>query len=71
MLVTNVGALADSVPNGKVGEVVEANADAIAKGIETLYNNGAAYYADNIKEEKKKYSWSQMADNFILLHQKL
>ena len=71
MLVTNVGALADSVPNGKVGEVVEPNADAIAKGIETLYNNGAAYYADNIKEEKKKYSWSQMADNFILLHQKL
>ena len=71
MLVTNVGALADSVPNGKVGEVVEPNADAIAKGIETLYNNGAAYYADNIKEEMKKYSWSQMADNFILLHQKL
>ena len=71
MLVTNVGALADSVPNGKVGEVVEPNADAIAKGIETLYNNGAAFYADNIKEEMKKYSWSQMADNFILLHQKL
>ena len=71
MLVTNVGALADSVPNGKVGVVVEPNDAAIAKGIETLYHNGVAFYAENIKEEKKKYSWSQMADNFILLHQKL
>lgn len=71
MLVTNVGALADTVPNGKVGVVVEPNEVAIAKGIETLYENGASYYTENIQEEKKKYSWSQMADQFILLHQKL
>lgn len=71
MLVTNVGALADTVPNGKVGIVVEPNEAAIAKGIETLYENGVTFYTENIKEEKKKYSWSQMAEQFILLHQKL
>ena len=71
MLVTNVGSLADSVPDGKVGVVVEPSADSIAKGIEILYNNGEAFYITNIIEEKKKYSWSQMTDNFISLAQKL
>ncbi len=71
MLVTNVGALADAVPNGKVGVVVEPNANSIAEGIDMLYQNGPTFYAKNIKEEKKKYSWSTMADNFIALRQKL
>ncbi len=71
MLVTNVGALADTVPNGKVGVVVEPNAEAIAEGIQTLFENGVSSYSTHIKEEKKKYSWEQMADNFIQLHQKL
>ncbi len=71
MLVTNVGALADAVPNGKVGVVVEPNANSIAEGIDMLYQNGPTFYAQNIKEEKKKYSWSTMADNFIALRQKL
>jgi glycosyltransferase involved in cell wall biosynthesis len=71
MLVTNVGALADTVPNGKVGIVVEPNESSIAKGIVTLYQNGIEYYLPNIIAEKKKYSWEQMADNFLLLHQQL
>ena len=71
MLVTNVGALADTVPNGKVGVVVEPNAAAITNGIITLYKNGSHSYSHQINEEKKKYSWEQMADNFILLNQKL
>ncbi len=71
MLVTNVGALADTVPNGKVGIVVEPNADAIASGIQTLYNTGIDFYRPFIKEEKRKYSWEQMADNFLILHQQL
>jgi glycosyltransferase involved in cell wall biosynthesis len=71
MLVTNVGALADTVPDGKVGVVVEPNVDAIANGIMQLYHNGVDYYLPNIKEEKKKYSWEQMVSNFITLHQQL
>jgi glycosyltransferase involved in cell wall biosynthesis len=71
MLVTNVGALADTVPNGKVGVVVEPTVESIAKGIETLYLNGANYYAAYIQAEKNKYSWEQMTNNFLALYQKL
>jgi glycosyltransferase involved in cell wall biosynthesis len=71
MLVTNVGALADTVPDGKVGVVVEPNEMDIATGIQTLYQNGTEYYLNNIKDEKKKYSWEQMANNFLILHQQL
>lgn len=71
MLVTNVGALADTVPDGKVGVVVEPNVVSIGKGIEKLYQNGSAFYIPHIKEEKKKYSWDQMANNFLILHQQL
>lgn len=71
MLVTNVGGLADTVPNNKVGVVVEPNPEAIAEGIVTLYKTGAAYYLPQIKIEKQKYTWEQMADNFLHLHQQL
>ena len=71
MLVTNVGALADTVPDGKVGVVVEPNIVSIGKGIEKLYQNGSSFYIPHIKEEKKKYSWDQMANNFLILHQQL
>jgi glycosyltransferase involved in cell wall biosynthesis len=67
MLVTNVGALPDTVPDGKVGVVVEPNAVAIAEGIQQLYNKGVAYYTPYLKEEKKKYSWDTMANNFLQL----
>ncbi len=71
MLVTKVGALADTVPNGKAGVVVAPNVESIAKGITTLYENGAAFYAAHIQAEKKKYSWEQMINNFLSLNQKL
>ena len=71
MLVTNVGGLADTVPNEIVGLVVEPTADAIAIGIEHLYAMGEAFFIPNIIEEKKKYGWGKMADSFLKLHQKL
>jgi glycosyltransferase involved in cell wall biosynthesis len=71
MLVTNVGGLADTVPDNKVGVVVEPNAKAIATGIESLYEKGEAYYIPFIKEEKKKFTWEQMVNNFLLLHQQI
>jgi glycosyltransferase involved in cell wall biosynthesis len=71
MLVTNVGALADTVPDGKVGFVVEPTVNAIANGIVQLYEKGSHYFIPHIKEEKKKYSWEKMADNFLNLHTQL
>ncbi len=71
MLVTNVGGLADTVPNNQVGVVVEPTVDSIAKGINTLYQNGASYYLPQIKIEKQKYTWEQMVNNFLILHQQI
>ena len=71
MLVTNVGALADTVPHGKVGFVVDPTIEAITNGITQLYEKGTDYFKPHIQVEKKKYSWEQMADNFLILHQQL
>jgi glycosyltransferase involved in cell wall biosynthesis len=71
MLVTNVGGLADTVPNNKVGVVVEPTVESIAKGIQTLYQNGEQFYLPQIKIEKQQYTWEQMANNFLLLHQQI
>ena len=71
MLVTNVGGLADTVPNLKTGIVVAPTTEAIAKGIETLYELGETNFIPNIIEEKKKYSWAQMTEKFLALYQQL
>jgi glycosyltransferase involved in cell wall biosynthesis len=71
MLVTNVGGLADTVPNLKTGIVVEPTTNAIVKGIENLYELGENHFIPNIIEEKKKYSWAQMTEKFLALYQQL
>ena len=64
MLVTNVGGLPEIVPNGKVGYSVEPEAKVIADAINDFYCNGRyAEFVENIKEEKKKYSWDRMLEN--------
>lgn len=64
MLVTNVGGLPEIVPNGKVGYSVEPEAEVIADAINDFYSNGRyAEFVENIKEEKKKYSWDRMLEN--------
>ncbi len=71
MLVTNVGALPDTVPDGKVGVVVEPNAEAIAEGILKLYTLGEAHFIPFVQTEKQKYSWENMITNFLNLFQKI
>lgn len=60
MLVTNVGGLPDLVPDGKVGLVSEPNPDSIAFNILKLYELGENYFLPHLREEKKKYSWSNL-----------
>lgn len=61
MLVTNVGGLPNLVPDGKVGIVTEPDPGSIANGILRLYELGEDYFLPHLREEKKKYSWSQLA----------
>lgn len=63
MLVTNVGGLAEIVPHGKIGFVVEPEAEAIADALNDFFNNHRQPdFEQNILEEKKKYAWSRITD---------
>jgi D-inositol-3-phosphate glycosyltransferase len=63
MLVTNVGGLAEIVPDGKVGYVVEPEIPKISDAlIDFFENNRSEEFIANIKEEKKKYEWNRMVE---------
>ena len=64
MLVTNVGGLAEIVPNGKVGYVCEVSEESVAKAIGHFVSQDPqlreAQFKENIQNEKQKYAWSNM-----------
>jgi len=63
MLVTNVGGLAEIVPNGKAGYAVEPQPAQIADGLVDFFtNNRQEEFTRGVIEEKKKYSWSKMTE---------
>ena len=63
MLVTNVGGLAEIVPDGKVGYIVEPEADRIADALIDFYTNERFdTLQENILIEKEKYSWQRMTE---------
>ena len=65
MIVTNVGGLPALVPDGKVGLVAEPNATSIAKKITEYFIKDENVFIENLKEEKKKFSWKKMVDAVI------
>ncbi len=66
MIVTNVGGLPEMCPDGKVGYVCSADADAIANAICNFFESDkAAEFANNIELEKNKYSWKTFADKLL------
>lgn len=68
MIVTNVGGLPEIVPDGKVGFVTEVDPKAIADSIIRFYEeNRETAFAENLKEERKKYSWHYFTDNIMKL----
>lgn len=61
MLVTNVGGLAEIVPNGKIGYVVEPDKQQIADALVDFYAQGREKdFMANMPEEKGKYAWNRM-----------
>ena len=61
MLVTNVGGLAEIVPDKKVGYVVEPNSKEIADAIvDFIDNDREKDFTEQTKIEKQKYAWSKM-----------
>ena len=71
MLVTDVGGLAEIVPNDKVGYVTSQNPIAIADAIIDFYiNNKEAEFTINTSTEKKRFSWESFVDGVEQLMQK-
>ena len=71
MIVTNVGGLPEIVPNNKVGFVTEVSPKAIANAIIQFYREEKeADFIENIKEEKKKYSWDYFTERLLKLYNK-
>lgn len=66
MLVTNVGGLAEIVPHGKVGYVVEPNAEDIANALVEFVAEGSEKdFNSGILAEKSKYAWSNMTTSLL------
>lgn len=69
MLVTNVGGLAEIIPDGKIGYVVEPESQKIADALVDFYRNERlAEFEANIVEEKKKFSWANMVNTFLSVY---
>ena len=63
MLVTNVGGLAEIIPDGKVGYVIDVEPKQIADSLVDFFENKRSeMMIENIKIEKKKFLWSRMID---------
>lgn len=63
MLVTDVGGLAETVPDGKVGYVTPRDEQAIASALRDFYQNSReASFAHEAAEFKKNFSWDHIMD---------
>lgn len=63
MVTTDVGGLAEIVPDGNVGYVVKPQVPKIAEAVLKFFDQEKeAEFVKNIKEEKKKYSWERMLE---------
>lgn len=72
MLVTNVGGLPEIVPHNKIGYVVAPDKQAIANALfQYLEEDRMAEFVENLKVEKKRFSWGKMIETIETVHQEL
>lgn len=72
MLVTKVGGLSEIVPHMKVGYVVSTNPVEIRNALTDFFSNRRmTTFEQNVKEEKKRFSWDKMTATFYELMNEL
>ena len=72
LIVTDVGGLAEIVPDGKVGFVVQPDAAAVAGAIGKLYKDDTLdRFRENMETERKRFSWEEMCDRITELYESL
>jgi glycosyltransferase involved in cell wall biosynthesis len=64
VIATNVGGLAEIVPDGEAGYIIEPNApEQCAKAVNTFFKEKKEDdFVARVKIEKKKYSWERLVD---------
>ena len=62
MVVTDVGGLAEIVPDGKCGYVVAPEPGAIAKAMNDFFSGDEDRFMAGIEEQKKSYSWDKLTE---------
>ncbi len=62
MVVTDVGGLAEIVPDGKCGYVVAPEPEAIAGAISDFFSGDVDRFRAGIEEQKKSYSWDRLTE---------
>lgn len=63
LIVTDVGGLAEIVPDGRAGYVVEPTAEAVAAAVKRMNDaDTQARFRANMREERKRFSWEEMCD---------
>jgi glycosyltransferase involved in cell wall biosynthesis len=63
IITTNVGGLAEMIPDGKVGYVVSPDPESIAKAIYRFYHEKkAAEFASNVLIERERFSWEGLLE---------
>ncbi len=66
MIVTDVGGLAEIVPDGKAGYVVSPNSNQIASAIEKAFQKeNLSGLIEGVLVEKKRFSWKAMVDSIL------
>ena len=69
MLVTNVGGLAEIVPNEICGYVIENNITLISeKVVDYFTKDRENEFVKNVKIEKKKYEWGEFINSLLTLY---
>ena len=72
MLITNVGGLAEMVPDGKAGYVVEPDPGKLADAVADYFENHREdEFVRFIREEKKKYSWDNMIVHIFAVEEEI
>ena len=72
MITTNVGGLAELIPNNKVGFVVNNNIQQVAEAMYNFYKfEKEVEFSRNAAIEKKKYSWEVFVDAVLELNNKI
>jgi glycosyltransferase involved in cell wall biosynthesis len=67
MIVTNVGGLAQMVPDGKAGIVCEPDIASIASGINRFFDKPEGSFREGLLHEKQKLSWPAFTRGILQL----